>query len=130
MAMCVKCCRAGNQAKETAIRHRESRYLKQQGRLQNRLNLNTEGFPGQKEPITLTVYEPDQNQAKWDEVLVLQKYEEMSNIHMDYQEVPQDGFEENKQLLFKLQILNFGCLFKGRLTLTTRYPCMALPAAS
>lgn len=60
-------------------------------------NVNAEGFPIVKEPLTLTVYGArDQNQAAWDEVLVLQKYEEMSNIHMDYQEVPQDGFEENK----------------------------------
>lgn len=64
-------------------------------------NLNEEGFPVVNEKITMTVYGcRDQNHAPWDEVLVLNKYEEMTNIHMDYQEVPADGFEENKQLLF------------------------------
>ena len=64
-------------------------------------NLNAEGFPIVKEPITLTVYgQRDQNQAEWEEMYVFQKYEEMTNIHMDFQEVPADGFAENKQLLF------------------------------
>lgn len=64
-------------------------------------NLNKEGFPIVNEQITLTVYgQRDQNQAEWKDMWVLQKYEEMTNIHMDYQEVPADGFAENKQLLF------------------------------
>ncbi|WMJ89748.1 extracellular solute-binding protein [Anaerocolumna sp. MB42-C2] len=64
-------------------------------------NLNETGFPIVKDPITLTVFgSRDQNQANWDEVLVLKKYKEMSNINMDYQEVPADGFDERKQLLF------------------------------
>lgn len=64
-------------------------------------NLNKEGFPIVNEQITLTAYgQRDQNQAAWADMWVLQKYEEMSNIHMDYQEVPADGFAENKQLLF------------------------------
>lgn len=64
-------------------------------------NLNPEGFPIVNESITLTVYgQRDQNQAAWKDMWVLQKYEEMTNIHMDYQEVPADGFAENKQLLF------------------------------
>lgn len=64
-------------------------------------NLNREGFPIVNEQITLTVYgQRDQNQAEWKDMWVLQKYEEMTNVHMDYQEVPADGFAENKQLLF------------------------------
>ncbi len=64
-------------------------------------NLNLEGFPIVNDTITMTVYGArDQNQAPWKDVMVLNKYEEMTNIHMDYQEVPNDGFEENKQLLF------------------------------
>lgn len=63
--------------------------------------INKEGFPIVNDKITMTVYGcRDQNHAPWNEVLVLNKYEEMTNIHMDYQEVPADGFEENKQLLF------------------------------
>ena len=64
-------------------------------------NLNMEGFPIVNEKITMTVYGcRDQNHAPWNEVLTLNKYEDLTNIHMDYQEVPADGFEENKQLLF------------------------------
>lgn len=65
-------------------------------------NLNDAGFPIVNEPVTMTLYGPrDQNQAPWNEVLIFQEYEQMTNIHMDFQEVPDgDGFEENKQLLF------------------------------
>lgn len=64
-------------------------------------NLNPEGFPIVNEQITLTVYgQRDQNQAPWKDMLVMQEYEKMTNIHMDFQEVPADGFAENKQLLF------------------------------
>lgn len=64
-------------------------------------NLNREGFPIVNDQITLTVYgQRDQNQAEWKDMLVMQRYEEMTNIHMDFQEVPADGFAENKQLLF------------------------------
>lgn len=64
-------------------------------------NLNMEGFPIVNEQVTLTVYgQRDQNQAEWKDMLVMQKYEEMTNVHMDFQEVPADGFAENKQLLF------------------------------
>ena len=64
-------------------------------------NLNAEGFPIVNEQITLTVYgQRDQNQTEWKNMLVMQEYEKMTNIHMDFQEVPADGFAENKQLLF------------------------------
>lgn len=64
-------------------------------------NLNAEGFPIVNEQITLTVYgQRDQNQTEWKNMLVMQEYEKMTNIHMDFQEVPADGYAENKQLLF------------------------------
>lgn len=64
-------------------------------------NLNSEGFPIVNEQITLTAYgSRDQNHAPWSEVMILNDYEKKTNIHMDYQEVPADGFAENKQLLF------------------------------
>lgn len=65
-------------------------------------NLNREGFPVVKEPITLSIYgAKDQNQAPWNEIYILKEYEKMTNIRLDYQEVPGgEGFEENKQLLF------------------------------
>lgn len=65
-------------------------------------NLNPEGFPIVNEPITMTVYgAKDQNTAPWNEVLIFQEYEKMTNIHLDFQEAPEgQGYEENKQLLF------------------------------
>lgn len=63
--------------------------------------VNPTGFPIVNEPLTLTVFGiRDANQTNWDDVYVLQKYEEISGIHMDYQEVPDQGKEENKSLLF------------------------------
>ena len=50
-------------------------------------NVNPEGFPIVNEPITLTVYgNRDQNQAEWEEMFFLNKYEEMTNIHLELQE--------------------------------------------
>ena len=69
--------------------------------VQKTSHLNAEGFPIVNEQITLTVYgQRDQNQTEWKNMLVMQEYEKMTNIHMDFQEVPADGFAENKQLLF------------------------------
>lgn len=64
-------------------------------------NLNETGFPIVNDTITMTVFGArDQNQANWNEVLVLKEYEKKTNVVMDYQEVPADGFNERKQLLF------------------------------
>lgn len=64
-------------------------------------NFNETGFPIVNEPITLTVFgSRDQNQAEWKDVFVLQEYEKMTNVIMDYQEVPASGFAEKKNLLF------------------------------
>jgi len=64
-------------------------------------NLNLEGFPVVNEPVTITVFGArDPNHAEWKDVRVLQEYEKMTNVHMEYQEVPNDGFTEKKQLLF------------------------------
>jgi putative aldouronate transport system substrate-binding protein len=64
-------------------------------------NLNMEGFPIVNEPVTYTVFgSRDPNHAEWENVRVLQEYEKMTNVHMDYEELPNDGFTEKKQLLF------------------------------
>lgn len=64
-------------------------------------NLNQEGFPIVNDPVTMTVFgSRDPNHAKWKDVRIFKEYEKMSNIQMDYQEVPNDGFTEKKQLLF------------------------------
>ena len=59
------------------------------------------GLPVTTEPITFTVFgQRDQNQANWDEVLVLNRYAEMSGVTMDWQEVPAQGYDEVKNLTF------------------------------
>ncbi len=64
-------------------------------------NLNESGFPIVNESVTFTVFGArDQNQAEWKDVLVLKDYAEKTNVTMEYQEVPADGFIERKQLLF------------------------------
>jgi putative aldouronate transport system substrate-binding protein len=63
--------------------------------------VNPAGFPLVNEPITLTVFgSRDQNQAKWADMFFFKKYAEKTNINLDLQEVPAQGFEEKKNLLF------------------------------
>ena len=58
-------------------------------------------FPLVTEPVTFTVFgSRDQNQAPWAEMLVLKEYEKMTGVKMDWQEVPAQGFAEQKALLF------------------------------
>lgn len=58
-------------------------------------------FPLVTDPVTFTVFgQRDQNQANWDDVLVLKEYEKMTGVVMDWQEVPAQGFDEVKNLLF------------------------------
>ncbi|GHT56639.1 sugar ABC transporter substrate-binding protein [Spirochaetia bacterium] len=59
------------------------------------------GFPIVDEKLTLTVFgSRDQNQAKWSDMYFFKKYAELTNIDLDLQEVPAQGFEEKKNLLF------------------------------
>jgi putative aldouronate transport system substrate-binding protein len=63
--------------------------------------VNPQGFPVVNEKITMTVFgSRDQNHAKWSDMYFFKKYEERSNITLDLQEVPAQGFEEKKNLLF------------------------------
>lgn len=58
-------------------------------------------FPIAKNQVTMTVFgSKDPNQARWKDVLVLKEYEKMTNVKMIYQEVPSQGFEERKSILF------------------------------
>ncbi|MGN0746554.1 MAG: extracellular solute-binding protein [Aristaeellaceae bacterium] len=58
-------------------------------------------FPLTTGNVTFTVFgQRDQNQANWDDVLVLNRYAEMTGVTMDWQEVPAQGYEEVKNLLF------------------------------
>ena len=69
--------------------------------LQSTRLLQATGFPIVTEPISLTVFGArDQNQAEWKNVRMLQEYEKRSNVQMVYQEVPSQGYDEKKSLLF------------------------------
>ena len=58
-------------------------------------------FPLTTENISFTVFgQRDQNQAAWKDVYVLNEYEKMTGIHMEWQEIPSQGYDENKGLLF------------------------------
>lgn len=64
-------------------------------------NLNPTGMPIVKEQITLSVFgSRDPNQAEWKDMLFFQEYEKMTNIKLDLQEVPSQGFDEKKNLVF------------------------------
>lgn len=63
--------------------------------------VNETGFPIVNEPLTLSVFGiRDANQASWEEMYVFKEYEKMSGIHMDFQEIPDQGKDEKKALLF------------------------------
>ncbi len=63
--------------------------------------VKAEGFPIVDEPITLSVFgQRDQNQIEWKNMLIFQEYEKKTNIKLDYQEVPAQGYAEKKSLLF------------------------------
>jgi putative aldouronate transport system substrate-binding protein len=71
------------------------------GRTASAAMVNSAGFPIVDEPITMTVFgSRDPNQAKWSEMFFFKKYAEMTNIRLELQEVPSQGFEERKNLLF------------------------------
>ena len=67
----------------------------------SKVSVNETGFPIVNEPLTLTVFGiRDANQTQWEDMLVFQEYEKMTGIHMDFQEVPDQGRDEKKSLLF------------------------------
>jgi putative aldouronate transport system substrate-binding protein len=65
------------------------------------VSLNRTGFPIVDESVSMTVFgSRDQNQADWKDVKMLTEYQKLSNVNMIYQEVPGQGFDEKKNLLF------------------------------
>lgn len=65
------------------------------------VKVNATGFPLVNEPVSLKVFGArDQNHADWKNVRIFQDYEKLTNVKMDFQEVPNQGFDEKKNLLF------------------------------
>lgn len=65
------------------------------------VSMNPTGFPIVNEPVQFRVFGVrDQNQADWKNVKMLSDYRVRTNVDMIYQEVPTQGFDEKKSLLF------------------------------
>lgn len=65
-------------------------------------NLNMEGFPIVNEPITLRVFgQQGPVQEKWDNMGMWKKYQEMTNIQLDFTDVlAAEGYDEKKSLMW------------------------------
>lgn len=63
-------------------------------------NLNQEGMPIVEEEITIDVFAGKAASAAddWNDVPVLNEYEKMTNIDMNWNQVPVDGLEEKKEI--------------------------------
>jgi putative aldouronate transport system substrate-binding protein len=67
----------------------------------NAAKVNPTGFPIVNDRINLTVFgQRDQNHGNWADMFFFKEYEKKTNISLDLQEVPAQGFEERKNLLF------------------------------
>ena len=65
------------------------------------LGFHETGYPVVDQPVTLTVFgSRDQNQAEWKDVRMLNASAEKAGITFDWQEVPAQGFDEKKNLMF------------------------------
>lgn len=82
----------------------------------NAQEVNREGFPIVDEPITLTLMGSKAgHQGDWNELKLFTTLEELTNIRLDITAIPDDGYNERKNLTFasgQLPDLFFG----GRLT--------------
>lgn len=65
-------------------------------------NVNAEGFPIVNDEITLKVFgQQGPVQGKWDEMSMWKKYQEMTNIKLDFTDVlPAEGYDEKKSLMW------------------------------
>ncbi|MFS0727452.1 extracellular solute-binding protein [Paenibacillus sp. 1P07SE] len=66
-------------------------------------NLTEAGFPIVTEPVTMKVFGcKDANHADWGDVLIFQEYEKMTNVQLQFDELPASGqgCDEKRNLLF------------------------------
>src|SRR5699024_3487736 len=63
-------------------------------------NINEEGFPIVDEKVTLDFFAAGGSTGgDWNDVMLMEEYEEMTNIHVEWEMVPQDGREEKRNLV-------------------------------
>ncbi|MGG4195226.1 carbohydrate ABC transporter substrate-binding protein, CUT1 family [Paenibacillus sp. cl6col] len=63
-------------------------------------NLNQEGFPIVKEPITLTMMGQDVGIQNWKDMALLKQMEEKTGIKFEYRNAPLDSFDTKRNLVF------------------------------
>ncbi|MEC0239985.1 extracellular solute-binding protein [Paenibacillus dokdonensis] len=64
-------------------------------------NFNAEGFPIVNEPITLTMFASrSAANGPYKDMFMFKEYEKKTNIKFEYNDVPSEGFDEKKNLVF------------------------------
>ncbi len=64
-------------------------------------NFNEEGLPIVDEEITLKIFSmKSPPNGAYEDMLVFKEYEKMTNINIEWEDVPQDSFTERKNLMF------------------------------
>src|SRR5699024_7074081 len=63
-------------------------------------NLNATGMPIVDEPIDLQIFagKAATTADDWNDVLLLNEYEEMTNVNIDWEQAPADGLDEKRNL--------------------------------
>ncbi len=64
------------------------------------VEVSKEGFPIVPEQINLTLMAPDVGVQNWNDMAVLKKMEELTNIKFTYNNAPKDSFDTKKNLVF------------------------------
>ncbi|MCM3339396.1 extracellular solute-binding protein [Paenibacillus sp. MER TA 81-3] len=63
-------------------------------------NVNKEGFPIVKEPITLTMMGQDAGIQNWKDMEFFKKMEEMTGVKLEFRNAPIDSFDTKRNLVF------------------------------
>src|SRR5699024_7033709 len=62
-------------------------------------NLNESGFPIVDEPIDLKMFATEQSiPADWNDIFIWNEYEDMTNINVEWEQVPGESVEEKRNL--------------------------------
>ncbi|QKS48926.1 extracellular solute-binding protein (plasmid) [Paenibacillus cellulosilyticus] len=82
----------------------------------NASNASASGFPIVQEPIKLKMFaQKSPPNGPYEDMLVFQEYEKLTNIDVEWEDVPTEGFVERKNLLFASNELP-DALFKAGIT--------------
>lgn len=62
-------------------------------------NLNLEGMPIVKEPIDLTFVAPSKYSLDWNDVMIYNEYEKMTNMNIKWEMISEEGLKEKTNLM-------------------------------